>query len=289
MSEPVPGAARFVSSRRSIRRLRISAGLTRWVVYAAAVAGILATVRQTVAPPRPIIERAAPSPRIDLAAAGYARLFALRYLAWDSSRPDAYAQALAPFLSDAGESDAGLRLPITGYQTVSWADVVQSREVSRAEHVFTVAAQTSGDGLVYLSVDVIHDPGNGLTIGRYPAFVGPPLAHPVSLTADSSGEADVGDAAVARVVERALRNYLAGSLSNLAADLTTGARVAPPTNALSLERVVQLQWRADHTGVYAIAAAHDARGVGYTLSYELDVASQGGRWEVGAIQTDPGS
>jgi hypothetical protein len=39
--------------------------------------------------------------------------------------------------------------------------------------------------------------------------------------------------------------------------------------------------------VRAVVQARDARGVQYTLDYELDVAVVGGRWEVGAIQMNP--
>jgi hypothetical protein len=33
----------------------------------------------------------------------------------------------------------------------------------------------------------------------------------------------------------------------------------------------------------------DARGVHYSLAYELDVAQTAGRWEVSAVQTEPGA
>ena len=44
-------AARISVSSRSMRRLRVSAGLTRWVLYATAIAGLAATARFAIAPP----------------------------------------------------------------------------------------------------------------------------------------------------------------------------------------------------------------------------------------------
>jgi hypothetical protein len=278
----------IVTTTHSLWRLRVSLSLTRWVVYAVAAVGVATTIRFAVAPPRAPAPHVPSVQRTDLAAEAFATLFARRYLTWDASRPDAYAEALTPFLGDGVDADAGLRLPASGTQSVDWAEVVQTRDVSSGEHVYTVAAQTGSDNLVYLSVDVARDPTRGLALARFPAFVGEPASHPAtSLSLD--GAADVGDAALSRVVERALRNYLAGSASNLAADLAAGARVTLPPNALTLQQLTQLQWRSDRTGVLATVVAADVRGAAYTLSYELDVVSASGRWEVAAIQTDPTS
>lgn len=282
------GIAPIATTATSLWRLRGSLHLTRWVLYTVAAVGIATTIRYAIAPPRPAPTRLPAVQRIDLAAEAFATLFARRYLTWDANRPDSYAQSLAPFLGDAVDPNAGLQLPAAGRQTVQWAEVVQARDVTPAEHVYTVAAQLSTAGLVYLSLDVARDPVRGLALARYPAFVGPPASHPAT-SLSSDGAAAVGDASLSRVVGRALRNYLAGSASNLAADLVAGARVALPPNPLVLQQLTQLQWRRDGTGVLATVVADDQRGVAYTLSYELDVASVGGRWEVGAIQTDPTS
>ena len=88
-------------------------------------------------------------------------------------------------------------------------------------------------------------------------------------------------------MERALRNYLAGSSSELAADLTASARVSAPPLTLALDAVQQLKWLPGGGSVFAVVAASDRRGVRYTLTYELDVVAVAGRWEVAAIQTDP--
>ena len=280
--------ASVVTTTTSLRRLRASLHLTRWVLYAVAALGVATTIRLAIAPPRPPTPHVPSVQRIDLAAEAFATLFVRRYLTWEANRPDAYSQGLAPFLGDGVDPNAGLRPPASGTQTVGWVEVVQARDVTAAEHVYTVAAEASLTGVVYLSVDIARDSSRGLSLARYPAFVGPPASHPAASLSNDHGT-DVGDASLSRVVERALRNYLAGSASNLAADLVAGARVALPPNPLVLRQLTQLRWRPDGTGVLATVVAGDQRGVAYTLSYELDVASAGGRWEVAAIQTDPTS
>ena len=86
---------------------------------------------------------------------------------------------------------------------------------------------------------------------------------------------------------RALRNYLAASASELAADLTADAHVSLPAAALSLETVQRLSWAPGAGAVLAVVTAQDVRGTRYTLAYELDVARVQGRWEISAIQMDP--
>ncbi len=121
----------------------------------------------------------------------------------------------------------------------------------------------------------------------YPAFVGAPASGPARLTVAG---ADVTDSSLATVVQRALRNYLAASPTELAADLTHGAQVAVPSVRLALDSVQRLSWAdADRRTVLALVQAQDVRGAQYTLAYELDVADTGGRWEIAAIQTDPHS
>ena len=99
------------------------------------------------------------------------------------------------------------------------------------EHVYTVAAQTDTAGLLYLTVGVLRSAQGGLALAGYPAFVGAPAAGPAQTLERLS---DVGEAVLSTVVERALRNYLAGSSTELAADLSSGARVSMPGLSLGL-------------------------------------------------------
>jgi hypothetical protein len=255
---------------------------------ALSLAGLAASARFAIAPPRPSApsapQRGAAPP--DLAAEGFATLFARRYLTWDAANPQARQQALAAFVGPGMEPDAGLQVPSTGTQRVLWAEVVQAREPAPGTHVYTVAAQTDAAGLLYLTVSVLRADGS-LALGGYPAFVGAPATS--AAQAPGPGRLrEVSDPALATVVQRALRNYLAGSESELAADLTSGARVSLPRMALVLDAVQRLEWSASGA-VLASVQARDSRGSQYTLAYELDVTREAGRWEVSAVQMDPAS
>lgn len=268
-------------------RLRLTRELPRRLVQALAVAGLLASARFAIAPPHPALPAALlrrPTPP-DPAAEGFAALFARRYLSWDAREPEARRSALAPFLGSRVDPDAGMQPPPGGSQRVQWAEVVQAREAPRGEHVYTVAAQTDSAGLLYLTVSVVRGLGGALALAEYPALVGAPAA----AVGGSSDEdlREVEDPALQTVLRRALRNYLAGSQSELAADLTGAARVSLPGIALSLQAVTQLKWAPGAGSVLAVVQARDPRGGQYTLAYELDVVRAEDRWEIAAIQTNP--
>jgi hypothetical protein len=262
--------------------------MPRYLLYAACFTGLLASARFAIAPPRPRSSQTHPQspPSVDLAAEGYACLFARRYLTWDAARPQLSAQALAAMTGTALDPAAGLSLPATGTQHVLWVEVVQARAVGQGRHVFTVAAQTDASGLLYLTVGVMRRSDGELALTGYPAFVGSPAAGPARPAGRSP---DVTDSSLATVVERALRNYLDASPGELAADLSSGARVAVPGLALTLEAMQRLSWGADGRSLLATVEAADSRGARYTLAYELDVLQVDGRWEVSAIQMDPNS
>lgn len=272
---------------RPLWQIRLARELPRYLLCGLATAGIAASLRFAVAPPRPAAADAravAPPQAPDRAAEGFAVLFARRYLTWNAGEPQASARALEPFAGGGVEADAGLGLPASGQQRVDWAEVVQGREPAIGEHVYTVAAQTDTAGLLYLAVSVARTADGRLALAGYPAFVGAPATAP----ARPRGQlAEVGDRALATVAERALRNYLAASAGELAADLTAGARVSLPAQSLSLETVQRLDWSPDRRSVLAVVQASDARGAQYTLAYELDVARAQGRWEISAVQMNP--
>jgi hypothetical protein len=267
-------------------RIRLARSLPRYLLYTVSLAGLVASARFALFPPRPIRELASPqaSHAPDLAAEAYAALFARRYLSWDASEPQASTHALESFTGQSMEAAGGLVVPTTGEQHVEWAEVVQVRELSNAEHVYTVAVQTDAEGLLYLTVAVTREPGGALALAGYPAFVGAPAARPAG---SAPHLREVTDLALSTVVERALRNYLAGSAGDLAADLAPGARVSLPGIALTLDSTQRLDWSADGSSVVALVQAQDARGAQYTLEYELDVVRAQGRWEVAAVQMDP--
>ncbi len=267
-------------------RIRLARELPRYLLCGLSIAGLMASARFAIAPPRPSAraQSGRPTQPPDRAAEGYASLFARRYLTWDAAEPQADQRALASFAGPGMEPDAGLRLAPSGEQRVEWLEVVQQREPELGEHVYTLAAQTDSAGLLYLTVSVVRRADGSLALSGYPAFVGAPSFAP----AQAPGEPrEVQDPALATVVTRALRNYLGGSAGELAADLTNDARVSLPGLVLSLDSVQRLSWSPGGDSVLALVQAQDGRGVQYTLNYELDVAQEQGRWEVSAVQMDP--
>jgi hypothetical protein len=272
---------------RPLWRFRLARELPRHLLGALAAVGLLVGARFAIDPPRPALPatllRRPATP--DLGAQGFAALFARRYLTWEAQDPEARERALAPFVGPEMDAGAGLQPPAGAGQQVQWTQVVQEREPRQGEHVYTVAVQTDTAGLLYLTVEVVRQAGGALALGGYPAFVGPPAYASAQTGAGSSRQ--VSEPALATVVERALRNYLAGSASELAADLAPGARVSLPGLELALQSLQSLQWAPGSGAVLAVVQAQDQRGVQYTLAYELDVAREQGRWEISAIQMDP--
>lgn len=281
-----PPNATVTVTPRPLWRIRVGRELPRYLLQALAVAGLLASARFAIAPPRPVVQRvSAPSASLpDLGAEGFASLFAKRYLTWDSRDLEAHSLALAPFAGSWMEAGGGLQPPAGGEQKVQWTEVVQARATAPGEHVYTVAAQTDSAGLLYLSVSVVRGTDGKLALAGYPAFVGAPA----STQAESPGRLrEVEEPALRTVLTRALRNYLARAESELAADLTASAHVSLPGLTLALQSVHSLDWSPDGRSVLAVVQAQDERGAQYTLGYELDVVSNAGRWEISAIQMDP--
>ena len=283
-----PHSQQLVSvTPRSIWRIRLARELPRYLLQALALVGLFASARFAIAPPRPVLLRASTSPSVtDRAAEGFATLFARSYLSWDARDPETHRLALAPFLGSWMEGEGGLQPPESGEQQVQWAQVVQVRQLSPAEQLDTVAAQTDTAGLLYLTVGVTRRSDGALALAGYPAFVGAPA---ITTAAAPPHLREVEDPALATVVTRALHNYLARAESELAADLTVNARVALPSQTLTLQSFDSLDWSASGRSVLATLRARDERGAQYTLTYELGVRLSAGRWEISAVQTNPDS
>jgi Conjugative transposon protein TcpC len=279
-------AARTSLTSRSMRRIRVSASLTRWVVYATATMGLAASARYAIAPPHPPAVRSIAVDHRDLASEGFASLLARRYLTFDGDRPEAHRAQLAPFVGDQLDPDLGLRPPPGRAQRVQWAQVVQMRRGPGGSLVYTVASQTDRAGLLYLSIDVARGGDGALRVVGYPALVGAPLTGKAS--AEAGGRLrELADDGLRATCQRALRNYLARASDNLAADLSPDATVALPGLQLMLRRLTDLLWAPDDASVLATVEAADSDGVAYTLRYELDVRRIDERWEIAAIQMDP--
>jgi hypothetical protein len=271
---------------RPMWRLRITREAPRYALGALSAFGLLASARFAIAPPRAVTVLA---PRratsdVDLAAAGYAVEFTRRYLTWRASEPGASAQGLEPFAGAHMQGAAGLVLPAAGEERVEWAEMVQSREPTPGVHVYTVATQTDGQGLRYLTVPVERTATGSLALSGYPAFVGAPAS---TGAAPPSTLRPVDDAALEVVVRRALANYLSDSPAELAADLAGGAHVAPPSPPMRLLSAERPQWALGGGAVVTTLQAVDGLGACYTLAYEMDVTRSQGRWEISAIQSNP--
>lgn len=266
---------------RALWRLRLRREAPRLLLQAVAACGLLASARYAIDPPAPVLApaRAGSVAQPDRGAEAFAALFARRYLTWDSSDPEAHRRALAPYAGQL-EAEAGFQPPPSGSQQVLWTQVVRAQAGAGGQR-FTVAAQTDASGLVYLSVGVRRLAGEALALSGYPAFVGPP---PIAPAAAAPSMSEATGAALGTVVARALRNYLAGQASELAADLAPGAQVSPPAQPLALESLDALEWLREGSSLYALVHAGDRAGGRYALAYRLGVADAAGRWEIDAIE-----
>ena len=255
----------------SVRRARYLARAPRYLASVALALffalGLRAAFFPAAAPPPPV-SRGAPA---DAPTEDFALQFARAYLTFDAAHPGARLRALAPFVPSDLSSDAGFS-PASGAQRVRWAEVASNQRALAGGRVITVAAEVSTQPApVYLAITVRHERGRALSLVDYPSFVGAP-------SVDTAGAAEthteVDDRAVLAVVDRVVRNYLAGAAPNLKADLTADAVVTLPTVALRVRSVDQVAWIAGpgSGAVLATVTASDPSGATYTLTYELGLA-----------------
>jgi hypothetical protein len=277
-----PSRARVTLEPRRLWSLRVSLGLTRWVLYAVALAGVIATVRTTISPPRTrtVVVQA---PRvIDAGARWFALSFTRAYLTW-SADPSVHQRALSPFLDPAEDPDGGLTPAGGSSQQVLWVAIADAHDGAAGERDYTVAAGIAGGPVRYVAIAVDRSADGREMLARYPALVAAPApARAGSL--DGSGLESVSNASVVGVLQRALRNYVDSSADNLAADLAPGAAVAPIVAGLSLRAVVRLAVEPSGA-VLASVLAGDSRGDLFTLAYEVTLVRLGGRWEIARIQS----
>lgn len=272
-----------IVGRSRIAAARRRALAPRRAFFAVAAALALLGVKALVLglPEPPPAKASAPEQAPPLSAAGFAEAFARAYLTWDSGAPEQRVRALRPFLGRDVDPDAGLPVPVSGAQRVTWTTAIEETPAGRGRATVTVAAALDRAGeLRYLAVPVARDGRGALAVVDYPGLVGRPAQAPA--LGARRGE-ELRDDALAEVLERFLANYLAGAAANLRADLAAGAAVASPPRPLSLEDVAELRWSA-HGRVGAIVIARDREDVAYTLRYELAVARRD-RWYVRGINT----
>ncbi len=201
----------------------------------------------------------------------FALQFARAYLSYDAAHPGARARALAPYIGGGQLAAAAGFTPVRGRQLVRWVDVASDQPALAGGRVITVAASVSTQRLpLYLAVSVEHPRGQPLRMLGYPSLVGAPSIAP---PAAAPAREPVSDPALVQVVDRVLRNYLAGSTPDLEADLGPDAQVTLPTTRLRLDEVQQLLWLgAPGSGaVLATLTATASDGATFTLTYELGI------------------
>jgi hypothetical protein len=275
----------ITGSRRSLRRLRVAASLPRWAVVALACAGLAASARFLIAPPRPVIRTVAGSHE-DHAVRASAVAFTRAYLDLDGQNPDRPRAALAITTGEEPSAQLAPDVPPIVRQRVRWAEVESDRIVARRVHAVVVAADTDRRGIVHLAVNLERRADGALRIVGPPAVVGGAILDDADTDPDAR-RPEVTDPALSEVSRRALDNYLAGNARNLAADLAATARVSLPDLPLRLERMSDLRWTVTGRSVAAAVEASDRDGVRYRLRYALDVVRVEDRWEISALATDP--
>ncbi len=273
--------ARVTLEPRRLWSLRVLLGATRWVLYAVALCGALATARYAIAPPlqRLLVEG---TPRVsDAGAQWFALRFVRAYLTW-SGDLSAHQQALSPFLASADDPHGGLTPAAGSAEHVLWLAIAGERDRTGGEQDYVVAADTSNGLVRYVEVAVARGADGGEVLAHYPAFVAAPTPDRANAL-DGASLPAVTNAGVVVVLDRALRNYLGSSDQNLAADLAPGASVDPVAPGLSLRSVQRLA--VERSGaVLATVVAGDASGSAFTLAYEISVRELGGRWEITRLE-----
>jgi hypothetical protein len=271
--------------RRSLRRLELRSSLPRYVLYAVALVAIahsLIDMARSASTPA----SAGPAPSVDLGGAGYAVSFTRAYLSYDSANPAAQQAALGRF-AGAGPlgSSAGFTAPSSGSNSVSAAQVVGDQSAPGGGELYTVEADTTRLGTVYLAVTVASADGRALELVGEPALVGAPASAP-AIADPSQANLPVSDAGLSAVVTRALGDYLRGDSPDLQSDLATGVPAPSLPPALSGVQVTRVAWQLPGKVVGADVEASDQTGASYSLHYELSVIRQG-RWYVTAIESSP--
>jgi hypothetical protein len=258
---------------QSVRRSRLYGRWPRYAVGLVVVVFLALGVRSVFASgaTTELVERGGAGP--DVSREDFACQFARAYLAYDAGDPEARQKALAPFVGEGFSANAGYS-PGAGSRRVEWVEVASDQRALTGGRVITVAAAVSGrQDPIYLAVTVRHRVGQPLELGGYPSMVGAPA---MGSGAPEPVGPEVEERRVRVVVERVLRNYLAGDAPDLKADLSPDAQVTLPTLALTLRSVEHLEWvgRVGSGAVLATVSAAEGPGAAYTLSYELGLVNR---------------
>jgi Conjugative transposon protein TcpC len=271
---------RVTLQRRRLWSLRLTLAAGRWLVYGLAVVGVIVAARTAISPPLDRVTIGAAAPTSDAGAEWFALRFARAYLTW-SGDLSSHEQALAAFVGPGVDPDAGLTPALGSSEHLQWLAIAAERREPGGARDFTVAADTGGAAMRYLDVAVARTASGAVVLQRYPALVAAPQPAPAAAL-DGGGLPVVAGGAVRAVLDRALGNYVDGSVSNLAADLAPSATVDAASPGLALRSVVRLVVEPSGS-VLATVVAVDSAGTAYTLAYTVSVAQISGRWEIERI------
>jgi hypothetical protein len=269
--------------QRPLHRARIAGAAPRLALFAACAVLCLAGVASILRGHKTIHETfLSAGSRFDLAAAEFATEFTRAYLTYRLEGLSEREQALSRFANSSINQEAGVAPGAN--QSVTWAQPIQEQLQPGGGEVVTVAAQTSAHPLPeYLAVQVARDSNGALAIAGYPAFVGPPA---VSETYAAASHQSVGDSGLVATVTRLITNYLDDDTQDLQADLAPGARVSPPTVAMSVQHVQSVTWVRANKLVEVQVTARDSAQSTFSLSYEVGVTERE-RWYATSIAVNP--
>ena len=217
----------------------------------------------------------------DAVVEGLAERFARVYLTLDPAHLAERGRALSEF----GLPDDGLAADQAGPHTrrVLWTAIAAASRVGDGRTVVTVEAD-DGRATTYLAVPVARAADGRVFVASPPAIVGPPsVAH----DRGSVAELEVADPSLRAVISRAVRHYLAGSRTDLSADLAPRARVSLPPTPVRVGAIDAVTWLAPKHRVAIDLVGRMPDGTELTLRYELEVVRAAGRWLVRSIEVNP--
>lgn len=283
---PTAAGLDLESTRRHVRLGRAGVWMCLLAGPAALVLGLTQTNTTVVAQAAPAPARSAAS-ITEADPSGYATEFVDAWLRSSDAAPDSAsalrAQQLAP--------DVTLPEAADGAKAPQKVTAVRSVRQSTGQWSVTVAAQYT-DAVRYLSVPVAASTsGDAVTVTGTPAVVAAPSR---AMASPSAYTVDVPDGPLTDTVGDFLSAYLSGGgeLDRYLAPTTSLSAVLPPmADKVDVDTVTAREERAagEHVPadgarvhVQAAATAQTAQGQ-WPLSYELTLASRGGRWEIAAL------
>lgn len=226
-----------------------------------------------------------------------ARAFAVRFTrAYLDIPPDgggAHDRA-ASFLADDLSDRAAITVPRRSPGAkVAWATVAREASLGGSRALLTVAALMADGASRYVTVPIARDAHGGLVVSGLPSFSPPPPRADVD-SRDVEPLAGPGAAAIGDLVERFLREYVAGAdRAALSYLLLPGATVAPVPTGLRVVGVDGLEQASStpagrRSVIASVRVRESSTGAIYPLAYRLDVARRD-RWYVAAVAGGPGA